>query len=405
MRGPSVVRVDGALAAYAPGFGAHLLEQGYAPSSAEDQVRLMAHLSCWLVEQREDPAALTPQLLGRFLVARRARYVRLTGARAVAPLIGYLRGLGVVRDAPAEMPTAVEGLLADYRDYLLRERGLAAGTVRLREQVARLFLVTQPEPLELALQRLEPGDVTRFVLAECRSGRRGVSSAKTLTSGLRSLLSFLHLENWVPVGLAPAVPSVAGWRLASLPRALESGQVERLLASCDRATAVGRRDFAVLTLLWRLGLRSFEVAGLSLDDIDWRAGELTIRGKGSTSERLPLPDDVGRALVEYLRASRPRGSCREVFLRARAPQRGISAAGVRSVVHHACDRAGLGRVGAHRLRHTVASDLLRAGAPLQQIAQVLRHTSVASTAIYAKIDRSSLRTLARPWPLKAGVAQ
>ena len=404
MRGPSVVRVEGALAVYAAGFGAHLLELGYAPSSAEDQLRLMAYLSGWLVEQREQPEALTPELVGRFLAARRAGYVKLTSRRALAPLLDYLRGLGVVRDAPAEVPTAVERLLVDYRHYLVRERGLAAGTVRLREQVARLFLVGQPAPLERALQRLEPGDVTAFVLAQCRSGRRGVSSAKTLTSGLRSLLSYLHLEGWVPVALASAVPSVAGWRLASLPRGLEATHVERLLASCDRTTALGRRDFAVLTLLWRLGLRSFEVAALSLDDIDWRAGEVAICGKGSVTERLPLPDDVGRALADYLCAGRTRGDCREVFLRVRAPRRGISAAGVRSIVHHACDRAGLERVGAHRLRHTVASELLRAGAPLQQIAQVLRHASLASTAIYAKIDRSSLRTLARPWPLDGGAA-
>lgn len=390
------------MAAYAAGFGAHLLERGYAPSSAEDQLRLLAHLSRWIEERREEPAALTPELVEQFLAARRESYVKLASLRALEPLLEYLRGLGVLPDSPIEMSTEVERLLADYRAYLVGERGLAAGTVRLREQIARLFLVGQPEPLELALRRLGPGDVTRFVLAECRSGRRGVASAKTLTSGLRSVLSFLHLEGWLPVALAPAVPSVAGWRLASLPRALDAAHVERLLASCDRTTAVGRRDFAVLTLLWRLGLRSFEVAGLSLDDIDWHAGELTIRGKGSVSERLPLPHDVGRALVDYLHMGRPGGSCRELFLRARAPQRGITAAGVRSVVHHACDRAGLARLGAHRLRHTVASDLLRAGAPLDQIAQVLRHKSVASTAIYAKIDRASLRTLARPWPLEAG---
>jgi site-specific recombinase XerD len=309
-----------------------------------------------------------------------------------------------VRDVPVEMSTVVDRLLADYRAYLVRERGLAAGTVRLRERVARLFLLERPEPLELALGRLEPGDVTRFVLAECRSGRRSVAWSKTLTSGLRSLLSFLHLAGWVPAPLAPAVPSVAGWRLTALPRALQAEHAQRLLASCDRDTALGRRDFAVLTLLWRLGLRSFEVAGLSLDDIDWRAGEITIRGKGSVSERLPLPDDVGRAVADHLSAGRPRHCGREVFLRAPAPRRGISAAGVRSIVHHACDRAGLARIGAHRLRHTVASDLLRAGAPLQEIAQVLRHASVATTAVYAKIDHASLRTLARPWPLEGGVA-
>ena len=404
MGGRSVVWVEGPLGRYAPGFGAHLVGQGYAPSSAEDQPRLMAHLSRWLVEQRAESAALTPELVGRFLVARRAGYVKLTSRRALAPLLGYLDGLGVLPEPLTEQSGPVERLLADYRDYLVRERGLAAGTVRLREQVARLFLRERPEPLELALRRLGPGEVTAFVLDQCRSGRRGGSSAKTLTSGLRSLLWFLHVAGWVPVPLAPTVPSVAGWRLASLPRALEARQVERLLASCDRSTALGRRDFAVLTLLWRLGLRSFEVAALSLDDIDWRASELTIRGKGSASERLPLPHDVGQALVDYLRAGRPRVACRQVFVRARAPLRAVSPAGVRSVVHHACDRAGLQRVGAHRLRHTVATELLRAGASLQQIAQVLRHTSWASTAVYTKVDRASLRTLARPWPLEGGAA-
>jgi site-specific recombinase XerD len=392
------------LAPYARGFGAHLRELGYAPSSAEDQLRLVAHLSRWLEERREEPDALTPEVVEWFLASRREGYVKLRTGRALGPLLEYLRELGVVREVTVEMSTVVDGLLADYCAYLVRERGLAAGTVRLRERVARRFLLERHGPLELALRRLEPGDVTRFVLTECRAGRRGVAWSKTLTSGLRSLLSFLHLEGWVPVPLAPAVPSVAGWRLTALPRALEAGHVQRLLASCDRSTALGRRDFAALTLLWRLGLRSFEVAGLTLDDIDWRASEITIRGKGSVSERLPLPDDVGRALVEHLVASRPHGCGREVFVRARAPRRGISPAGVRSIVHHACDRAGLARVGAHRLRHTVASDLLRGGAPLDQIAQVLRHASAATTAVYAKIDRVSLRTLARPWPLEGGGA-
>ncbi len=173
MRGPSVVGVGGPLAPYAAGFGAHLLERGYAPSSAEDQLRLMAHLSRWLEEKRLEPAALTPELVGRFLDARRAGYVKLTSRRALTPLLDYLRGVDVVRDAPAEASTAVDALLAGYREYLVRERGLAPGTVRLREQTARLFLVGQPEPLELALRRLESGDVTRFVLAECRSGPRG----------------------------------------------------------------------------------------------------------------------------------------------------------------------------------------------------------------------------------------
>jgi site-specific recombinase XerD len=186
--------------------------------------------------------------------------------------------------------------------------------------------------------------------------------------------------------------------MSSLPRALETEQVAALLAGCDRSTVMGRRDFAILTLLARLGLRGHEVAALRLDDVDWRAGELVVRGKARRLERLPLPRDVGQPLADYLRHGRPRCMCRSLFLRARAPQEPLSAAGVRSVVHHACDRAGLPRVGAHRLRHGVATQMLRAGAPLAEVAQVLRHADQATTVIYAKVDRVALATLARPWP-------
>jgi integrase/recombinase XerD len=407
--GPSVVlrccrkavRVEGPLAPYASGFGAHLIGQGYALSSVEDQLRLMAHLSRWLAEERTGPAALTPEVVGRFRDARRAGSRRPRGRRAVGPLLGYLGGLGLLPE-PVEAPTPLERLLAEYREYLVRERGLVAGSVRLREQVAGLFLAELPEPLELALQRLQAGDVTAFVLAQCRSGRRGRAWSKTLTSGLRSLLRYLHVAGWVPVPLVQAVPTVAGWRLASLPRALEAERVQRLLESCDRSTALGGRDFAILVLLSRLGLRACEVAALRLDDIDWRAGELMVRGKGARTERLPLPHDVGEALVSYLRAGRRRASSREVFQRVIAPHGAITAAGVRSVVHAACDHAGMERVGAHRLRHTLATELLSAGARLEQIGQVLRHASVATTAIYAKVDRAALHSLARPWPLEEG---
>lgn len=395
----SRVLVAGPLAAYVEAFGAHLAEQGYTPSSTEGQLRLLAHASRWLAEEGLEAGALTSQAAERFLRVRSASYVKLTSRRALDPLLGYLRALGV---APApERPvvvTPVERLLIDYRGYLVAERGLADGSVRLRERVARLFLAEMPDPIEVALGRLGAREVTGFVMRECQLARRGVSSAKTLISGLRSLLRFLHVTGWVPVSLVSAVPSVAGWRLSSLPRALDAGQVMRLLESCDRETAVGRRDLAILTVLARLGLRAHEVAAITLDDVDWRAGEMTIRGKGSRLERLPLPVDVGEPLVDYLRDGRPRCECRSLFLRARAPQTAISPAGVRSVVHHACDRAGLARVGAHRLRHTVASEMLRSGAPLSEIGQLLRHSSLGTTAIYAKVDRDALRAIARQWP-------
>lgn len=228
--------------------------------------------------------------------------------------------------------------------------------------------------------------------------------AKTLTSGLRSLLVFLHVAGWVPVPLAGAVPSVAGWRLSSLPRAIEPEQVAQLLDSCDRATPVGRRDFAILLLLSRLGLRACEVAALSLDDIDWRAGELTVHGKGAQIDQLPLPRDVGQGLVEHLLGWSPDAGWREVFLRAFAPHGPLSPEAIGAILRDACDRAGLARVGTHRLRHTVATELLAAGAPLTEIAPVLRHTNLSSTAIYAKVDRATLRTLARPWPLQGAAA-
>jgi site-specific recombinase XerD len=215
---------------------------------------------------------------------------------------------------------------------------------------------------------------------------------------------FLHVAGWVTVPLAQAVPSVAGWRLSSLPRGLEREQVARLLASCDRTTGVGRRDFAILMLLTRLGLRACEVTAISLDDIDWRSGELTVHGKGGQTDRLPVPRDVGQALVDHLLGRDPHDRFREVFLRAFAPNGPLSTKAVGAVLRDACDRAGVARVGTHRLRHTVATDLLAAGASLTEIAPVLRHTNLSSTAIYAKVDRATLRTLARPWPLQGGVA-
>jgi integrase/recombinase XerD len=240
--------------------------------------------------------------------------------------------------------------------------------------------------------------VTAFVLATCPGMRKG--SAKLTVTALRSLLGFLHVEGLIGEPLGQHVPSVASWRLAGLPRALEPGQVQALLASCDQHTAAGRRDFAMLTLLARLGLRAGEVAALMLDDIDWRAGEITVRGKGSRCERLPLPADAGEAIAGYLLDGRPEPfeSARQVFLRARAPHRALTVGGVSGAVSTAGQRAGIGPVRAHRLRHSAATGMLAAGASLTEIGQVLRHRRLLSTAIYAKADTGALRTLARPWP-------
>ncbi len=404
MDGYRAGRVLGPLAPYADGFAVELVGRGYRPRSVVGQLELMAHLSRWLSEQDVESGGLTPAIVDQFLEVRRESEASLRSWRALGPLVGYLRTLGVVPRLAAAADSAVDRLLAEYRDHLLRERGLTAGTVAHWERVGRLFLVERSEPLEDALRGLSTAVVTGFVVAQCGPGGRSGASAKILTSGLRSLLRFLHLTGRVPVPLAQAVPRAAGWRLSSLPRALEAEQVQRLLGSCDRSTVVGRRDLAILMLLARLGVRACEVARLRLEDINWRAGEVTIRGKGSSIGRLPLPHEAGEALVSYLRHGRPRVEFREVFVTVLAPLRPLSPSAVVSVVGYACDRAGMERVGPHSLRHTLASDLLRAGTPLAQIAPILRHASVATTAIYAKIDREPLRALARPWPLAGGAS-
>jgi len=382
-----------------PDLRASLARVGYTRESAGFQLRLMAHVSGWLAAQGRDAAALDADAVEAFLALRRADgYTRFISAGAMAPLLGYLRGVGAAPAAAAPVATiAAEVLLERYRRYLLVERGLAAGTARGYVDAVRPFLAEWEAAGGLRLERLTAAELSAFVVARCPHRVR--RSAKMTVTATRSLVGFLHLEGIVPGSLAGAVPSVASWRLAGLPRALEPWQLRRLFDSCDRRTRSGRRDYAILAMLARLGLRAGEVAGLELADLDWRAGEVVVRGKGRRVDRLPLPADVGEALAAYLRRGRPASAQgRSVFVRVRAPHRALSAGGVKHVVVAAGRRAGLGQIHPHRLRHSAASAMLRAGAPLSEIGQLLRHRWPLTTAIYAKVDREALRQLARPWP-------
>lgn len=399
MRDPSRVRVTGPLERYASGFAAELARVGYMPNSAALQLQLMAHVSRWLGARGRDAAVLDGDAVEAFVAVRRgAGYTNFVTGRAMAPLLGFLRAVGAVPAAVAPAPaTPVGELLERYRRYLLVERGLAAGTARDYLDAVRPFLDGREAGGGLRLERLTAAEVCAFVVARCPGQARG--SAKLTVTAMRSLLGFLHVEGVIPRPLAGAVPSAASWRLAGLPRALEPWQVKRLLRSCDRRTAAGRRDFAILTVLARLGLRAGEVAGLGLDDVDWRAGEIVVRGKGRRSERLPLPADVGEAIASYLRRGRPASAQgRSVFVRVKAPHRALTAGGITQVVVSAARRAGLGQIHAHRLRHSAATAMVRAGAPLEEVGQVLRHRQPLTTAIYAKVDRDALRQVARPWP-------
>jgi integrase/recombinase XerD len=393
------VRVSGPLQEYAPGFAAELAGLGYTADSAGAQLLLVAHLSRWLAAEGLGAAGLTPPVAERFLADRRAAgYTGHLSPQALVPLLGYVRRLGVVPPScPPGPGTPAEVLLGRYRAYLAGERGLAVSTAGHYVAAARLFLDRAAGADLGGLADLAAAGVSGFVAAECR--RRGTGSAKMLVTAVRSLLRFLFAEGLLAADLAVAVPAVAGWRGAGLPKALPAGHVAALLGCCDRETAAGQRDFAVLMLLARLGLRACEVAALELDDVGWRAGEIVIRGKGRRDERMPLPADVGEALAGYLRAGRPAGAgSRAVFLRACAPAGPLSAGAVKAIVRRACRRAGLAEAGAHRLRHTAAVQMLQAGSPLAEIGQVLRHRSAATTAIYAKVDHAALAVLALPWP-------
>jgi integrase/recombinase XerD len=395
---PSWARVDGPLAPYAGGFRAELERLGYTPLTAATHVRLMAHLSRWLAREGVEAPGLTPAVADAYFAERRAAgYAGHVTGRALRPLAGYLRRLGVIPPpVPAVAVSPAEWLLARYREYLLVERGLAGTTAELNVRMVRPFLAGRVHQTDagVGLEHLTAGEVAAFVVTQSRQRPRSV---KRMVTALRSLLGFLHVEGLI--GQPVAVPSPAGWTQAGLPKALDGDQVAALLACCDPLTRTGRRDLAILTLLARLGLRAGEVAALRLDDIDWRRGEITVRGKGNRHDRLPLPADVGQRIVAYLRDGRPQAAQgRTVFVRAQAPYRALTSNAVTTVVACAGRRAGLGLIGAHRLRHSAATAMLRSGGSLTEIGQTLRHARPLTTAIYAKVDIGALRQLARPWP-------
>jgi len=390
-----VQAVRGPLAAYAAGFESELIGRGYSSSTVRLRLWMLNHLSHWLEEEHLALSELTPERATQFLNMRRAKgYQTWLSAHSMALPLEYLRSLGVVPEPATRAKGQIDELLDAYHHYLVHERGLAEVTVEYYEGVASLFLSMQRNGPDLA--GLSTADVTAFVTRECAV--RSVSGAKYLVAALRSWLRYLHMAGLTNAPLAQVVPAVARGRRTSLPRGLEPVYVARLLASCNRGRVVGRRDYAILMLLVRLGLRAGEVAALTLDDVDWHRGEIVIRGKGRRLDPMPLPHDVGEALVGHLRGGRPRGEDRNLFLRVNAPRGALRPSAVRAVVHDACVRAGLPPVGTHRLRHTVATEMLRAGGSLPEIAQVLRHRHLDTTAIYAKVDHRELITLAQPWP-------
>lgn len=392
------LEVSGPLAPFVAGFTDWLVGKGYTPAAVRIHQRRMTHLSRWMSAEGADVAVLGVATVDAFIAAQDAAgRFRAWRAGSWAQLLEYLRSVGVpVVARPEPVMTAADVLLARYADYEATERGLGARTIDRNVQAVRQFVESRVDGGGLALHTLTAGEVSAFVV---ELARRDAGSVPHAVTALRSLLRYLHVVGVTPVGLATAVPTVARWKLAGMPKALPADQVAALLASCGPATEVGRRDTAILTVLSRLGLRIGEVAALRLEDIDWRNGELSVTGKGQRTQRLPLPADVGQAIVAYLTGWRPKTGARQVFLCACAPHRAMSRNAVTNVVARAARRAGLGVIHAHRLRHSAATAMLSAGASLAEIGQVLRHRQALTTAIYAKVDVGSLRQVARRWPV------
>ncbi len=394
----SMPQVEGPLQSYARGFSRKLLEQGYTRASAARHLRVMAQLSSWLGARGLGAEAVTWPRAGEFVSERRAASCR--ARLSLGPLLDHLHGIGAapLLSAPTVAATPVERLLAAYGAYLAGERALADPSISSYLGVARRFLTWRHRHCggELNLAQLTAGDVTAFVAGEHQRG--SVASARRVVTGLRSLLRYLHVEGHIAGQLAPAVLSVPGWRASTPPRGLAAGEVARLLSGFDRRTALGRRDYALVTVMARLGLRAGEVAALQLGDVDWRAGELTVPGKGDRRERLPIPVDVGQALAGYCHRGRPGGNSRALFLRARAPHARMSADAVTAAVRRAASRAGMPGIGAHRLRHSAATQMLQAGGSLFEVGAVLRQRRRAVTALYARPSPAALRLAARRWP-------
>jgi site-specific recombinase XerD len=393
---------EGPLAEHIAGFAEWAREQGYARYSRYRQVLLAACFSRWLGQQSVSVRRVSLEHAVRYLRSRARRVqIQRGDTGALGQFLGLLRRQGVIpaEKIPAHRLTPIEQVVDGFARYLRNERMLAEAAVVNYVPFVRRFLAARFGDRPVRLSRLCAGDIVRFV--QRQAPRLHLKRAKLLTTALRSFLRYAGYRGDITCDLAAAVPTVANWSMTSIPRAIPVDAVRRLLTSINRRTAIGRRDYAILLVLARLGLRAGEVARLELEDIDWNAGSLSVQGKGDQRSALPLPADVGAALATYLRFGRPPSSSRRVFLRAKAPIRGLlGAQAISSLVQHNLARAGVQGPthGAHQFRHALATEMLRHGASLTEIGEVLRHRSPQTTMIYAKVDLESLRTLALPWP-------
>jgi integrase/recombinase XerD len=399
---PRGLAQSGTLSAFAQLFSEQLQAQGYAAASVRTSMRLVADFVFWLDQRQIEASGVEPGHAAEYLDDRWLQRRRRRGDAYT--LCGFVRICADAGRDPVPAPSAAispaHQVRKAFEQYLLRVRGLAAASVRLYGDAVGRFLGKVFGEDEVQLHRLTAADIVGFVQAEA-SRLRHPKRAKVMISALRSFLQYGRYRGDITVDLQGCVPTVANWTMAGLPKTISAPQVQRLLEGCDRRSAAGCRDFAVLLLLARLGLRASEVVDLQLEDIDWGEGSISIRGPAQRCDCLPLPADVGAAIADYLRRGRPKCAVRNVFLRSRAPRRALlGPSAVSCLVCRALRRAGIDSPlkGAHLLRHSLATQMLGSGASLNEIAEILRHRNPQTTTIYAKVDLASLHALALPWP-------
>jgi site-specific recombinase XerD len=377
-----------------------MCSEGYARQTREVQIRVVADFNRWLARRRLGVQEITADLFEPFLQARaRRRHLTRCDISALKRLLRLLVRERIVSTPARPAVTPVEALLTEFGHYLREERALSSRTQFYYLIFVGEFLKERFGNRSVDLSSLCAGDVTGF--ARRRAATIQSKRVQLMTTALRSFLRFARYRGDINKDLAACVPAIANWKLSTIPRAIPADQVELLLSSIDRKTAVGRRDYAILLILARLGLRAGEIKALTLGDLDWEEGLIKVRGKAGRYSQLPLPADVGEAIADYLRNARPTSESRSVFLRSRAPAGTFrSECAIGSVVKHALERAGIDapRKGTHQFRHGLASQMLRQGGTLSEIGELLRHRSPQTTAIYAKVDLVSLATLALPWP-------
>jgi site-specific recombinase XerD len=388
----------GPLSPHINSYLAQIKEQGYAVGSIYEQVCALKKFGRWLNRNGREVRDLNEGVTADFLRHLKSGYPKNAAAATLRRLLAMLRQIKVTPSAEAPRLSPSEQLTCAYERFLLEERNLMPQTIVHRRLIARRFLSEKFSGGRLNLSKLRAPGITAFVQRHARD--HGPFGARHLTTGMRVFLRYLHYKGLTDTDLSLAVPAVARWSLSTLPKHLTAAQVRQVLRHCGRSTPLGRRNYAILLLLARLGLRAGEVVSLNLEDLDWENGLITVNGKGKRAQ-LPLPADVARAIARYLHRDRPRCACRSLFIRNFAPVDGFCRSNsISKIVQCALARAGVvsARKGAHLLRHSLATEMLRKGASLDEIGEVLRHQSSDTTTIYAKVDINALRALALPWP-------